>query len=356
MAQGVARDFERHDRVAGEEVTLRESHFDIRGVGCGADGHKLGAGSLEVTERGPELGALFGRANSTVDDVHAWLDHYLRDVDSGVENHPVVQGWLPKGSRQAYLAGDFTKFSSSTWPLQETTWQSLYLDPKRSGSAFSLNDGSLSLAPSATSATASYATVPTLPMATDVPTWALLDAGAGGQASKLPIVTDMQLAELTGLSFTTPALSTSVRSVGPLSLEVPLRTTTPGTAIWAVLSDVAPDGTVNPLTVGRLNTDFPNVIRSRSLVRQGQIVQPYADFSRSTPAKPGESRRYWVELWPGGNEFQKDHRIRLDVVGTSAASKPGLPGLHTIGIGGATGAQLHFPVAPGSDLASALPQ
>lgn len=40
---------------------------------------------------GPELGALFGRANSTVDDVHAWLDHYLRDYANGVDDERPVE-------------------------------------------------------------------------------------------------------------------------------------------------------------------------------------------------------------------------------------------------------------------------
>lgn len=308
-------------------------------------GHLLVTGAHDGSPAGTDGG---------LGEQHAWLDHYLRDVDNGVETRPAVQGWLPKGSRQSYLKGDYASFSSDTWPLRGTTWTSLFLDPRRSGSALSLNDGSLSLTPPTKQTTASHLTLPTLPMATDVPTWALLDAGANGPGSKLPIVTDMRLAELTGLTFTTPALTDSVRSIGPLSLEIPLKTTTPGTAIWAVLSDVAPDGTVNPLTVGRLNTDFPEVIGSRSLVSDGAIVQPYSDFSKATPARPGQSRRYSVELWPVGNEFKAGHRIRLDVVGASAASKPALPGLHTVGLGGADGAQLRFPVAPGSDLTAAL--
>lgn len=285
---------------------------------------------------------------------HAWLDHYLRDVENGVEDHPAVQGFFSRGSREAYLAGDFGRFASSSWPVRGTTWRSLFLSPERSGSATSLNDGSLTLTRPRLPASASYPTVPTLPMATDVPTWALLDASSGGWGSKLPVVGDLRLAEATGLTFTTPELTRDVRSIGPLSMELTVSTTTPGTSVWAVLSDVAPDGESRPLTVGRLNTDFPGVDRDRSLVRGGQVVQPYVDFSRAQPATPGVARRYFVELWPVGNEFRAGHRIRLDVVGASAASKPGVPGVHQLELGGVDAAKLMFPVAPGHDLAQAL--
>lgn len=308
-------------------------------------GHLLVTGAHDGSPAGTDGGLA---------EQHAWLDHHLRDLDNGVDAQPAVQGWLPQGSRQAYLGGEYADFSSDAWPLTGTTWESLHLTPERSGTAISLHDGSLALEPATTRTRATYPTVPTLPMATDVPTWALLDAAAGGQGSALPIVTDLRLAELTGITFTTPALREPVRSIGPLSLELPLSTTTRGTAIWAVLSDVAPDGTASPLTVGRLHTDFPDVVRSRSLVRGGEVVQPYGDFSTPTPPRSGETRRYSVELWPVGNEFRAGHRIRLDIVGASAASRPGLPGLHRVGLGGADGARLLFPVAPGSDLGAAL--
>ena len=78
------------------------------------------------------------------------------------------------------------------------------------------------------------------------------------------------------------------------------------------------------------------------------------NYSRTSPATPGESRLYHVEFWPIGNRFEAGHRIRLDLVGASAASRPSAPGVNSIAVGGADGSRLLFPVLPGSDLRAAL--
>jgi predicted acyl esterase len=172
----------------------------------------------------------------------------------------------------------------------------------------------------------------------------------------LPILGDMNLAESVALSYTTKPLSEDVLSAGPLALEVRLSTTAPETGIWAVLTDVSPDGVSHPLTVGRLLSSFPSIGRDKSLVDSaGNVVQPYGDFSRKTAlAGVLKPRLYQVELWPVGNRFKKGHRIRLDLVGASAASLQTLPGLNSVKVGGTSGSRLLFPVLPGSDLTRAL--
>ena len=121
-----------------------------------------------------------------------------------------------------------------------------------------------------------------------------------------------------------------------------------------MLSDVAPDGTSHPLTVGRLNTAYPNIDVSKSLVDgNGEIVQPYGDYSTKSPQAFGE-RTYRVEFWPVGNKFEAGHRIRVQLVGVSAASPLSLPAINTIRVGGPTGARILFPVLPGSDLTAAM--
>ncbi|MDN5745578.1 MAG: hypothetical protein L0H31_10715 [Nocardioidaceae bacterium] len=194
---------------------------------------------------------------------------------------------------------------------------------------------------------------------TDVPNIALLEAGgARALTGALPLLTQTNLAAINGvngLTYTTSALTQDVDVAGPLALDLRLATSTPGSGIWAVLSDVAPDGTSNPLTVGRLSTNHPGVVREKSLVDEdGDIVQPYGDYAHSSPARPFAFRDYQVELWPAGNRFAKGHRIRIQLVGTSVASPLALPGLHTIRVGGDHGAQLRVPVLPGSDLTAAL--
>jgi predicted acyl esterase len=111
------------------------------------------------------------------------------------------------------------------------------------------------------------------------------------------------------------------------------------------------------LTAGRLNTDFPGVVESMSLKDgHGRIVQPFGDYGTASPAKASTFRPYQVEFWPVGNVFEKGHRIRVTIVGASAASRPSLPAVNQIRIGGADGAELLVPALPGSDLTAALPK
>jgi hypothetical protein len=93
---------------------------------------------------------------------------------------------------------------------------------------------------------------------------------------------------------------------------------------------------------------------ARSLVDdRGNVVQPYGRYDDPHPGPIGDERRYQVELWPIGNQFEPGHRLRLHVIGVSGASQPSAPAVNTIRLGpGAS--RLLFPVLPGSDLGGAL--
>jgi predicted acyl esterase len=145
-----------------------------------------------------------------------------------------------------------------------------------------------------------------------------------------------------------------VFAAGPVTLDVRLASTAPQTAIWAVVSDVWPDGHAHPVAAGRLSSDYPKVVARRSLRRRGEIVQPYGDYTHPHPATPGESRRYQVELWPIGNRFKAGHRIRVSILGSSLASAPSSPAIDTVTVGPGSGSRLLFPVLPGSNLRRAL--
>jgi hypothetical protein len=255
------------------------------------------------------------------------------------------------------LAGQYLSREATDWPIPGTQWAALNLDATPSGTAATLNDGSLTLGAPLQAATQSYVPLPSLPFATDVPTTSLLGAaGLDLLSNAFPALTEMGFAGLPGLSYTTPALVEDVMAAGPASLELSLSTTAPETAIWAVVSDVHPDGTAHPLTVGRLLSSFPDIVEEKSLIDDaGQVVQPYGDYSTKT-AGAGflAPQQYQVELWPIANRFKAGHRIRVDVVGASALSLPTVPGVNSVDVGGTSGSRLLLPVLPESDLAAAL--
>jgi predicted acyl esterase len=329
-------------------VLMINGFYDVESRGAFQGYQALKADGAHLVMEGGHDGVPAGTDGGAA-EAAAWLDHFVRGEANGIESQPRVSLTLAKGDRPSYLKGEHVTVQGADWPLPGTEWTELAFAPGRS----------LALTPPTTRGTASYVTVPSLPTMTDVPNIALIDAGAAGAFSgALPLLSQTTLASIdgvTGLTYTTGALDADVDLAGPVALDVNLSTTTPGSGIWAVLSDVAPDGTSSPLTVGRLNTNYPGVVPGRSRTDgQGRIVQPYGDYSHASPATPLQFRRYQVELWPVGNRFEEGHRIRIQVVGTSLASPLALPAIHNLRIGGADGARLRVPVLPGSDLAAAL--
>jgi predicted acyl esterase len=190
--------------------------------------------------------------------------------------------------------------------------------------------------------------LPSLPTATDPHTTSLLGIFNGS-----PTLTDLTLVEPLGLSYTTEPFTSDVVAVGPASLEVLVTSTSPGTDLYAVVSDVSPDGVAHPVATGRLRTAYPTIDLARSLVDDaGNVVQPYGDFSAKTPPPPGTEQRYHVELWPIGNRFEAGHRLRLHLVGASAYHAPTAPGANLVRVGGADGSRLLLPVAPADAVTS----
>lgn len=335
-------------------ILMINGFFDVESRGAFQAYQALRGDGAHLLVVGGHDGSPVG-TDDGVAEAHAWLDHYVRGVDNGVQAHPRVQMLMSKGDRKAYLAGDYARRDATDWPVPGTSWAGLHLDATRSGSAHSLNDGSLQLPTPVRTAMQSYPTLPTLPTGADVPNAAIVGpAGVDKITDFLPILSNMEVAESVGLTYTTKPFSQPVDAVGPAALDLPLSTTTPNAPIWAVLSDVAPDGSTHPLTVGRLSTAFPDIDDAKSLHSDGAVVQPYGDFRAKRQPGLLQTRTYHVEFWPIGNVFQAGHRLRLELVGASAASMPSVPGLNTIRVGGSGGAVLRFPVLPGSNLATAL--
>lgn len=290
-----------------------------------------------------------------VAQIDKWLDRWVLGVENGVEDEPAVQMLVADGGREQYLDGQFLRRSGSSWPLPGTSWTALSLSAKRAGTGASPKDGSLALRPDATTSRQSYAAFTSLPTQVDPHTISTLGAPLNQLTTWLPILTDMRLTNLTGLTFTSAPLDEAVTAIGPGTLDVRLSTTGLSTPIWAVVSDVWPDGSTHPMTVGRLNTAFPGVVKDKSLYSGGELVQPHGDYGTPRLGLPGIARDYHVELWPIANRFKAGHRIQVSLVGQSALSLPSLPALNTVTLGQGSGSRLMLPTVPESDLAAALP-
>lgn len=278
-----------------------------------------------------------------------WFDHYLLGQPLSAANQPVVSLCLSNGSREQFLADNLTPLTGPSWPLPGTQWTPLYLSSAKSGSVNSLNDGSLSLVPPPSKATQSYPFIPSEMTETDPHTTAVIASDGLDQAAQtFPFLTNLQLTGPTSLTYTTPPLKNAINAAGPASLDISVSSTNPVTDLYAVVADVYPDGTAYPVATGELRTSYPNIIKPLSLVdSEGDVVNPYNDFSTQDPASPGASREYQVQILPIGNHFAAGHRIRLYIVGTPFDQLPSLPGLNTVSLGGVTASRLLIPTDGG---------
>jgi uncharacterized protein len=330
-------------------ILMIDGFFDVESRGAFQAYQQLRGDGAHLMVIGAHDGAPAG-TDGGGGEMGAWFDHYIRGVPNGVEGHPRVQLWLADGDREDELAGDFVRYDGSDWPIPGTRWESLALDPARSGTAKSINDGSLDSTGTPSSVTRqSYPALPSLPTSTDPPNMGIIGGyGINALANALPPLTEMGLAELLGLSYTTEPFDSDVLAAGPATLDLRLSSTAPETGIWAVISDVAPDGTAHPVTTGRLLSSYPDIDPEKSLrdPETGEIVQPYGVFDHKTPAAPLHERLYRIEFWPIGNRFKQGDRLRLHILGTSAASLPGLPAINTVRVGGPDGSRLLLPILP----------
>lgn len=283
-----------------------------------------------------------------------WLDHYLLGADNGAEREAAVTLLLGNGGHDAFKNGDYTTLSGDGWPLPGTRWQALFLDPARSGSALSTNDGSLSAKAPPRSATQPYLDLASLPTATDPTTWTIAAAGAASLFDALPLLTQLNSQEPLALTYTGAPLKSAVNIAGPASLDLYLATALPVDDLYAVLADVWPDGHATAVGVGRLRSAYVGVDRQRSLIDpNGEIVQPYGDYGTVQPAMPLQTREYHIEFWPVGNHYSAGHRLRLYLLGVPLYTVP-VPGLNLVAIGGATPSRLLLPVVRGGDLRAAM--
>jgi putative CocE/NonD family hydrolase len=331
-------------------VLAIDGFFDVEARGAFEAFQELAGNGSHLYVVGAHDGVPVG-SGGTEEVTRRWFDHHLRDLGTGIEDDPAVQLWLADGDRAEMLAGRFVTATADAWPVPGTTWVPLHLSGERSGTARSLNDGTLRLDVPNEPSSALHVPIPSLATATDAPTTSLLGLFNGS-----PQLTTMDGPEALGLSWTTDPFGTDVLMAGPASVELALTSGVPEGDLWVVLSDVHPDGTAHPMATGRLRSSFPDLVEERTRRdASGAVIQPLNDLSTKRLVPPGTEHRYFVELWPIGNRFKAGHRLRLHLVGSSLFSVPTTTGPMLVREGGADGGSvLRVPVLPGSDLPTAL--
>jgi putative CocE/NonD family hydrolase len=236
--------------------------------------------------------------------VDRFLAHYGLGVNNGAQHDPRVTLATNTGSVTQFQADQLLVRGASAWPLPSTRWTPLYLGAGKSGSAQSLNDGTLSaLAPQAgaTSDVAPLLSGPHEDLRTQM--FAGLEQ------------TDLRNEENAGLTYTTPPFKHDLEVTGPIALRLWATATAPSFD-WAVrVADVWPDGESQWITDGYQRADLRQVDPALSLRDgRGEIVRPWLTYSTPEPVPIGQPVKYLLDVIESSNVFRAGHRLRLDIL------------------------------------------
>ncbi|MBA1148984.1 CocE/NonD family hydrolase [Ectothiorhodospiraceae bacterium WFHF3C12] len=262
-------------------------------------------------EPGPAIGFL--------QECVRWWDHWLKGVDNGVMEEPMLRAWMqdsvePTSSYQV---------RPGRW-VAENIWPSQRIDHRR----YALAPGEIAGAGEER---------PEAVMTIQSPLSVGLFAGKWCSYAATPDLPHDQREEDGGaLVFDTEPLEETLEILGAPVLELELASNRPNAMVAVRLSDVAPDDKATRITYGLLN-----------LTHRYSHEQP-------EPLKPGERCRVHVQLNDISQVFPKGHRLRISV-STSywpLAWAPPEPARLTL-FGGAS--ELVLPVRPRREADAELP-
>ena len=266
----------------------------------------INASTHHGTDQAGELGAPYG--GSTQDQLNnisalsdtpppgedvAWLNRWVKGIHNGIDRKPRVR----------YLdLGDGSWHAVPSWHAADTHLTRLFLSAQPSGSApLSPNDGTL--AGGVPTGGASYQDS----YVYDPAAGASVPMGKDGPDGFLPYAPlDQRLDEPQGLTYTTPALTTTLHLAGPSELRLWAVTEGSDMAWVGRLEDVAPNGSASLITQGWLRASFRYVDPKHS-----PAGDPYLPDDRDTPVVIGQTTEYRLDIWDTAYTLAPGHRLRL---------------------------------------------
>ena len=245
-------------------------------------------------------------ADAPKGELQAWLDRFLKGKRNGIERKPRVR---------FFDLGDRSWHSAKSWRAATKLLGRFYLSGAKSGSATSLNDGSLSLRRPAgrDSYQDSYVYDPSA--GASVP---MDKEGPDGFAPFVAL--DPRLDDAHGLTYTTPAFRKPLHLAGPSELRFWAVTEASDMAFVGRLLDVAPDGSARLITQGWLRTSFRDW--DKRLSRDGK---PYLPDDKLDPVPIGQDTEYRMDIWDTAYTLGPGHRLRLWLSSSDTPNHEPLP-------------------------------
>jgi uncharacterized protein len=136
-----------------------------------------------------------------------------------------------------------------------------------------------------------------------------------GLLSGTPCDSDNRVNDATGTSYQTAPLAKPLHLMGPIDTKLYVSTTAKDGMLSVHVEDVAPDGTANRLTGGWQVLSHRALDTSRSVSRDGEILQPWHPFTKAAllSVTPGDVMGVDVEVFPTGAVLQEGHQLRITV-------------------------------------------
>ncbi|MAR89811.1 MAG: hypothetical protein CML06_02870 [Pseudomonadales bacterium] len=238
-------------------------------------------------------------------EVHRFFDYWLKGIDNGIMDEPPVYyatlttpktyrffpGWrIPRVKRWQFAA---------SWPPPDVATQSWFLGAGPTGTAPSVNDGSLlRQSPAAASGSDRYRA--DFSITTDLEPVVGASVPGGAEFDRK------------GLTYTSPPLRHRLTLDGLPVMNLWLAADNRDADIFVVLEDVAPDGTSHYVSDGRLRAslrqthtppyDFLGLPWHRAYARDENLLTP------------GQPVRLEITMMPSSYEFPEGHRLRLVVL------------------------------------------
>jgi putative CocE/NonD family hydrolase len=236
----------------------------------------------------------------------AWFERWVRGKRNGIDSYgPVVVKQLGTPRWEVY----------KRYPRRDVRYRRFYLAAGKSGSAHSLNDGTL--APAAPRAAGSD-TMPANQLnglctrSTTQWTAGIDQLVAPGQ----PCTSDNRTQEASALTYTTAPLKRPLHLSGPLALELSGATTARDTTWVISITDVSPSGQSNQITAGWLVQSRRALDRARTtFAPNGDAIVPFHPFTKASllPVKPGRTDRMAIEIFNTDAVLAAGHRLRLTI-------------------------------------------
>lgn len=218
---------------------------------------------------------------SLVEEMHRFFDRHLKGVDTGIDGDQPIHYFTmnaPAGTEWR---------ATASWPLKQTRMQTFFLNgtklDTRAGQARPV------------SFAARYDA-------------ACPGAGSGSQVQPCHVAGS-------GASMAGTPLAADTEVTGNVLVDLWISSDQPDANIFAYLEDVAPDGTVEVITEGRLKASLRKETSAPWAMPDG-VPWHRAFAEDAQPVKAGEAVRLRFDMMPTSYVFRKGHRIQITVTGS----------------------------------------